>query len=184
MALGSKGHGVRVIGSPISQPPSIGREKYCARPAFSCQTAFQSQRSPAHFGSRNLVASLRTSHPSGSRLGCMSILLPASPITPPLAAFAAPENPLFPSASNSRKPLPVRTSLWLRFWACRNAKGQVLQSSIPHGFFSSPLQVGGGTQKFRNRYECNSCSRSIHGRESPKSHFGFLNSAALRRVDA
>ncbi len=75
MALGSKGHGVRVIGSPISQPPSIGREKYCARPAFSCQTAFQSQRSPAHFGSRNLVASLRTSHPSGSRLGSVATLL-------------------------------------------------------------------------------------------------------------
>ncbi len=35
------------------------------------------------------------------------MLLPASPLTAPLAAFTAPENLLFPSGSNSRKP-PAR----------------------------------------------------------------------------
>jgi hypothetical protein len=46
-------------------------------------------------GSRSLVAPLRTSHPSGSRLSAPCGAWP-------LAALAAPENPLFPTVSNPR----------------------------------------------------------------------------------
>src|SRR5690242_5521724 len=68
-----------------------------------------------------MVAPVRTSHPSGSR---------PSHFARPLAALAAPENPLFPTASNpdDSRLHATRTDLWLH---PRLASG-VIQPLVAH----------------------------------------------------
>jgi hypothetical protein len=77
---------------------SVNRDEHISatRPRILSLQSLSSQlRAHRTLGSRTLVAPKRTSHPSGSRPSRLAARRP-------LAAFAAPENPLFPTASNTR----------------------------------------------------------------------------------
>ena len=77
---------------------SVNRDEHISatRPRIlSFQSLSSQPRAHRTLGSRTLVAPKRTSHPSGSRPSRLAARRP-------LAAFAAPENPLFPTASNNR----------------------------------------------------------------------------------
>jgi hypothetical protein len=77
---------------------SVNRDEHISatRPRILSFQSLSSQlRAHRTLGSRTLVAPKRTSHPSGSRPSRLAARRP-------LAAFAAPENPLFPTASNTR----------------------------------------------------------------------------------
>jgi hypothetical protein len=78
---------------------------FCSLPAFSL---LQTQPATSSvLGSRNLVATQRTSHPSGSRLARYSARTPHS--------IHCPRKPSVPHRVQLARPLGGRTDLWLRF---------------------------------------------------------------------
>ena len=86
----------RNLRHPLAVSVNRDERSTASRPrTLSLQNLSSQLRAHRTLGSRTLVAPKRTSHPSGSRPSRLAARRP-------LAAFAAPENPLFPTASNNR----------------------------------------------------------------------------------
>lgn len=105
----------RIMGSPISHPPAIGRTKYCVPPPHSV-SSMPGRRRPCALGSRSMVAPkcAPVTHQDQGRHGVLF---------QPLAAVAAPENPLFPIASNSGEQCSHKSVVSPRFFPWRPNPG-------------------------------------------------------------